>query len=1432
MDRERLLNSLHERIAAYDDGDASLVLEPAALNEADQLLGELGTPEGTDFAVLRTVGLLHLVRWDLLREQTPDEAAASASLAMLFLTPVYLVGPDAVPELIAEEIRPHLSPPDAGRAGRAHDLGIALGAVAQATGHATAFHDAITVLIEAAYFSTERTDPRRPGYLAALGSILRLRYELLGGPAALTNAIDSLTESVGTSRLEDPELPARVAELGFAHRLDFERTGEPASLDKAITTNRRALELCPAEEPNRADVLSHLAASLITGAAIRGEPALAEEAVEVGREAATLSEHDDPQRPMRLSSFAQALLARHHLTGNPEDAREATDLLREAVRITNPRDPQLPLMLSNLGYSLLGGIGDDIDDTTLDEAVSTLERAAASTPPEHISYARCQMGLAIALRLWWNRDADPVMLDRCIEAARTAVDAAPETHPLLLTWLVFLASARYQRGFLRRRPHVVDEAIETYRRLLHLTPEDDPERAARLRSLGDLLRLRFTLTADASAANDAVDAFRTALGSHTLDERLRPVAGLNASAALIDLAMVTGRDDVSLEAAAILRDVLRDSTLEPGTQAMAWHNLSVVLRMRHNSTGTGLDEAVAAARQAVARSEIGERAGRLSNLAGLLVKTPDGLDEAERIGRQAVRECPPDHPERPRVRSEFAGILWQRYLRFGDPGELDEAITLLRAAIATADPVNHGGQLVTLASALRARYARSPDLNTLTEAIVASREATEALPATHRQWPLALANRVAVLSEHYRRTGHLNSLTEAVDAAERAIEATPDGHPDQGQRLSNLGVVLSARYDRTGEPADLEAAIAVHRRAVSVTPAGNPDRGRMLSNLSAVLFKHHLLTGGRGSIKSSVRAAREAVDATPDGHPSKSLRLINLTEALTQFFDQTGNRSLLLEAVRVAEVAAASTTATPFTQLRAARVWGRLAGMADQWETAAAAFRQGVRLLPLVAPRNLHRPDLEHQLVEVDRIASNAAASAVWAGDAAGALEMLEQGRGVLLAHALDSRSELTDLREAAPQLAAEWETLGKDLDTATAWPDEMPSEEAVRATDSDHRHGMARRRQSLLSRIRATAGFERFLEPPALADLLPAAESGAVVTVNVSDLRCDALVLTAGQVRLVPLPDLDTEDLDTRVHAFLAALDLVDMGERTERTEAQAVVRRTLTWLWDVVAEPVLDELGHTATPAVGAPWPRVWWSPTGPLNFLPLHAAQRYPAQDGHAVLDRVVSSYAPTIRALLHARSRPVPSRRRLLSVAMAQTPGQAPLPATLAEAEALVRRLGGEYPLVDAAATHGNVMSALASASWVHFACHAHSDPASPSNSHLLLHDRPMSIAEVSRLRLEFAELAYLSACSTARGSAGLADEAIHIASAFQLAGYRHVVGTLWPIDDTTAAGVADGFYRRLTDGTSPADALHMVIRSMRDEQRLIPSQWAAYVHAGP
>ncbi|WP_397351721.1 CHAT domain-containing protein [Nonomuraea gerenzanensis] len=50
----------------------------------------------------------------------------------------------------------------------------------------------------------------------------------------------------------------------------------------------------------------------------------------------------------------------------------------------------------------------------------------------------------------------------------------------------------------------------------------------------------------------------------------------------------------------------------------------------------------------------------------------------------------------------------------------------------------------------------------------------------------------------------------------------------------------------------------------------------------------------------------------------------------------------------------------------------------------------------------------------------------------------------------------------------------------------------------------------------------------------------------------------------------------------------------------------------------------------------------------------------------------------------------------------------------------------------------------------------------------LHDGTLAIPEISRLRLDRPEHAYLSACSTAHRGRRLADEVIQLASAFQLA----------------------------------------------------------------
>lgn len=280
------------------------------------------------------------------------------------------------------------------------------------------------------------------------------------------------------------------------------------------------------------------------------------------------------------------------------------------------------------------------------------------------------------------------------------------------------------------------------------------------------------------------------------------------------------------------------------------------------------------------------------------------------------------------------------------------------------------------------------------------------------------------------------------------------------------------------------------------------------------------------------------------------------------------------------------------------------------------------------------------------------------------------------------------------------------------------------------------------------------------------------------------------------------------------------------------------LAWLWDVVAEPVLAELGYQAPPADGEPWPRIWWCPVGRIAGLPLHAAGHH-AFGGPGVLDRVVSSYTMTVRTLAYARRATCGGAAGTIVITEPGGGDMPYLPGAEAEGREVAKLIPGAHLLEhpDRAA----VLDALPSAAVTHFACHGLVDQIDPGESRLVLRDHqhsPLTVREVSRLRLTDARLAYLSACATTVTSGDLADEAVHMTGAFQLAGYQQVIGTLWPIEDTLAQEVARHVYRYLTsDGTRApdtaraAEALHHAVRALRSARPQDAASWSAYLHMG-
>jgi CHAT domain-containing protein len=116
---------------------------------------------------------------------------------------------------------------------------------------------------------------------------------------------------------------------------------------------------------------------------------------------------------------------------------------------------------------------------------------------------------------------------------------------------------------------------------------------------------------------------------------------------------------------------------------------------------------------------------------------------------------------------------------------------------------------------------------------------------------------------------------------------------------------------------------------------------------------------------------------------------------------------------------------------------------------------------------------------------------------------------------------------------------------------------------------------------------------------------------------------------------------------------------------------------------------------------------------------------------------------------------------------------------------------------------------------------------------------LTVHRVSELNLKQARMAYLSACSTAENRAArLMDEVIHVVSGFQVAGFPHVVGCLWPSDDSVCVNVAKALYASLFgrgwtrwSGREVASALREAVIAVRAADMDMPLLWAQFVHYG-
>lgn len=519
---------------------------------------------------------------------------------------------------------------------------------------------------------------------------------------------------------------------------------------------------------------------------------------------------------------------------------------------------------------------------------------------------------------------------------------------------------------------------------------------------------------------------------------------------------------------------------------------------------------------------------------------------------------------------------------------------------------------------------------------------------------------MALIAMRYTADQDAAVIEEAAALGDRVLAELPHGSLEHARLLLASAPWQHMRAVLAMDAAALRACCAELRAALDLLPDDAPERAageaeyaNALTNLAGLTQDPVLSAEARRRIAD----ASQRVERTP-GLTDLLGGLVSSYGHWADYTDATVRGDL--RAARASEVAFA---AEPGGELPALRFEVARIAMADalehhDWAAAADAAARALETLPSVASRALAREDrrafvggallgrryaMAHLRTDggdpagagrPDPLAGTSlgrtgCAAALAAGRPVQALALLEQSRAVLMGQDLEARADLTALSTAHPLLAREFSALGARLRRAEAGEDFM------------ERHVAAAEWEALLMRVRGTAGFERFLRPPTEREMRDVAAQGPVVAVNVDRLRCDAVVVTRERIFSVPLRELTEGQLALRAQEFLAAVNLPRSAPEEEHDRARELVLDTLAWLWRTVAEPVLTALGLTRplpgdAPASAAP--RLWWSASGPLAYLPLHAAglqRKHQLRDGRTVLDRVASSYTPTLRALRHAR-----------------------------------------------------------------------------------------------------------------------------------------------------------------------------------------------------
>ncbi|KAI9567762.1 CHAT domain-containing protein [Boletus coccyginus] len=1268
--------------------------------------------------------------------------------------------------------------------------------------------------------------------------------------------------------------PSTMLHMAIVHFARFERQRDTVERARAETLLVEAIELSSiASHENRA-----AAFLLQLHAARREDPVRADGQSSVEKHSALRSTDEDTK------ILSVELLHRFERFGDLTDLQQAIIVLQELVRSTPIWDDQYSAALGNLALALSYRFNHVGELSDLEDAISKQRTAVELTPHGHSHKPSLLHNLGNSFRARFERlgqisDLEnasfeakgccrahsawspsqrlgqPSDLEDAILKQRDAVELTPHGHPHKPSHLNNLGNSFLARFKRFGQLSDLEDAISKQRDAVELTPHGHPHKPSLLNNLGSTFLTRFERLGQLSDLEDAISALRDAVKStphghphkpsllHNLGNSIR--ARFERLGQLCDL-----EDAISRQ-----RDAVELTLHAHPHKSSRLNNLgnSLLTRFEHLGQLNDLEDAISKQRDASPSSLVSSASGRLRDLEDAILKQRDSVELTLH-----------GHPDKPSRLNNLGSSFLTRFECLGQLSDLEDAISALRYAV-------------------------------------------ELTPHGHPDKPSRLNNLGNSFRARFERLGQLDDLEDAISRQRDAVELTPHVHPNKPNRLNNLGNSFRARFERLGQLGDLEDAISKQSDAVELTPHGHPDKPSRLNNLGNSFRARFERLGQLIDLEDAISSQRDGVDLTPHDHPHRPLLLSSLGNSFRARFERLGEPSDVEQAIRLYSHAASAPIGPISVRFRASQEWISCARNIHHHSLLGACFI-AITLLPQLPWIGLSLAHRYSELTRGADVVREAAAAALDLGLPETAVEWLEQGRSIVWGELFQLRSSYEELSSAHPEHARRLRELSAALEHASTAREQslsaleelsaasehvsIPRENslspllehtqssAIRSlqVEADIHRALAIERDELLHEIRRFPGFERFLFHKEFSRLRASAYSGPVVVLNATESRCDALVVLADVDRVihVPLPNFTFKQsmfLQKMLEKLLGHSRGIHPDERKAKLIASPhdlhpwnpetpdgdSYEFLLSNLWEGVVRPVLDALAFKVCDVMplefklncssvfeqtpGDP-SRIFWCPTGPFAFLPIHGAGFYDtqhAQSGHNVSDFVVSSYIPTlsILTLLPNCSTPPSGDLRLLAVRQPSSDGLRHLSGVTTELTH-IREVIRDSPsahitlLESSDGTVEGVLSLMKEADWVHFACHGIQDDV--DSGLCLANQRRLKLRDIIAVSRPHGGLAFLSACQTAMGDERLSDEAIHISAGMLFAGYGGVIGTMWSISDNLAPDLARDVYGQLfrtgikPDYREAARALHEATGRLRHNNASF-LEWLPFIHVG-